>query len=380
LHNLVLTRKKRRLEWEIDIILFVKKSMTAKLDSVDQHIIAMLGENGRYSNVEIAATIGVSHSTIKKRIDRLLAEGVCRVLGVVNPEKVGFGTSVFLLMKTRPDMVAQVAESLATYPEVYWIGQVTGRYDIVAEVILRDAAGIFDLVTRDIARIPGILSLESLVATRQTWWRPMEWRPSAGEALMAGVDRWDLPVWRGDGSGKRKDARDVAEAPAPEQLDETDIRIIALLQENGRRSAAEIARLAGITRPAAKGRIDRLLESGVCKVIGVVGRENVGLAIGVHVYISTEPNKTVEVGDALARMPEIAWLSHTTGQFDILAEMYARTAEEAFDLVASRIAPVPGVRSTDISIVVRGTEWRPAEWRPDRATRGVSPVWGTRQG
>jgi DNA-binding Lrp family transcriptional regulator len=354
--------------------------MVAKLDTVDHRIIAMLGENGRFSNVEIAAAIGVSHSTIKKRIDRLVEEGICRVLGVVNPEKVGFGTSVFVLMKTKPDMAAQVAESLARYPEVYWIGQVTGRYDIVAEVILRDAGGIFDLVTRDIARIPGILSLESLVATRQTWWRPMEWRPSAGEALTADVDRWDLPVWRGDGSSYRVGADDRGEAPAPEQLDETDIQIIALLQENGRRSAAEIARIVGINRLAAKSRIDRLLESGVCKVIGVVGRENLGLVIGVHVYIRTEPDKAVEVGDALARMPEIAWLSHTTGQFDILVEMYARTAEEALDLVAARIAPVPGVRSTDISIVVRGTEWRPAEWRPDRTTRTASSATGTRQG
>ena len=355
-------------------------------DSVDLtvrsgEIIAMLGENGRYTNVEIAEKVGVSHSTVKKRIDRLVDNRICRVLGVVSPEKVGFGTSVFVLMKTKPDMTAQVAESLMRYPQAYWIGQVTGRYDIIVEVVLRDAADIFDVVTRNIALIPGVVSLETLVVTRQTWWRPMEWRPSAGEALAADVERWDLPVWRGDGAGRQKGRQDRGGGQNTERLDETDIRIIGLLQENGRRAAAEIARTVGISRPAAKSRIDRLLESGVCKVVGVVARDILGLAIGVHVYMCTEPDKTVEVGESLARMPEIAWIGHTTGQFDTLIEMYAHSAEEALDVAIAKIASVPGIRTTEISIVVRGTEWRPAEWRPDWAAEVDRPaVKATRSG
>jgi DNA-binding Lrp family transcriptional regulator len=357
--------------------------LQAKLDITDQQIIRLLGENGRYSNVEIARKIGVNHSTVKKRIDRLVDEGICRVLGVVNPEKMGFGTSVFVLMKTRPDMAAEVAEALARYPEAYWIGQVTGRFDIAVDLVLRDAADIFDVVTRDIARIPGVLSLETLVITRQTWWRPMEWRPSAGEDLAAGSDRWDLPAWRGARGAYRRGTDDSGAVPATERLDETDIRIIELLQENGRRAAAEIARTVGINRLAAKSRIDRLLESGVCKVMGVVGRGTLGLGIGVHIYMRTEPDKTVEVGESLARMPEIAWLGHTTGQYDTLVEMYARTAEEALDVATTKIAHIPGIRTTDISIVIRGSDWRPAEWRPEWSAQagwpaGVSP--GVRRG
>ncbi len=347
-----------------------------KLDPQDQQIITLLGQNGRLSNVRIAAAIGMSHSSVKKRIDRLIESGVCRVLGVVNPEKLGYGTDVFVGIKAKPDRLVQVAEALTALPEAFWVGQMMGRYDIFAEMVLPSSANVFETVALKIARIEGIISMETLLSMRQAWWRPIEWRPAAELPSAANGGRWDVPTWRGNGNG-RPDAKAYgASGGGRAHLDELDSQIIAILQANGRRPAAEIARHVGLSQSAVKARIDRLLESGVCKVVGVVDPEKLGFGVDAHIWLRTDPAKAVEVSDALVRMPEVFWLCQSTGRFDVLAEVMMRSANEVLDFINTSVSRLPGVRSTDLSLVVRQTRWSPAQWRPwissaDAELRGV---------
>jgi len=66
--------------------------VTYHLDAVDRQIISLLQQDGRTSNVEVASQVGVSEATVRKRLDRLLDEGVVRITAVPNATKVGFST------------------------------------------------------------------------------------------------------------------------------------------------------------------------------------------------------------------------------------------------------------------------------------------------
>ncbi len=52
------------------------------LDKIDGRIINLLQENGRRTNADISRSIGMSESTVKNRIDRLVEHRILRLLGM----------------------------------------------------------------------------------------------------------------------------------------------------------------------------------------------------------------------------------------------------------------------------------------------------------
>ena len=55
------------------------------VDELDRRIIACLQVSGRQTNTQIAGELGVGESTVRKRIDRLLANEVIKITAVANP-------------------------------------------------------------------------------------------------------------------------------------------------------------------------------------------------------------------------------------------------------------------------------------------------------
>ncbi|MHB1416569.1 MAG: Lrp/AsnC family transcriptional regulator, partial [Chloroflexota bacterium] len=54
------------------------------LDQLDRQIVALLQKNGRLANQEIGRQLGVTEGTVRKRLERLLAEGWIRVMAVAD--------------------------------------------------------------------------------------------------------------------------------------------------------------------------------------------------------------------------------------------------------------------------------------------------------
>jgi Lrp/AsnC family transcriptional regulator for asnA, asnC and gidA len=155
-------------------------------------------------------------------------------------------------------------------------------------------------------------------------------------------------------------------------LDELDVRIVGRLQENGRRTTAEISRIVGVSQSTVKNRMDRLLQNGAVKVLAVINPEQLGFPVDVFIGINTDPDKAIQVGNVLLKLPQVYWVGHMTGRYDILVEVALRDPADLFEFVARQIGPIPGVRSTETALVMHQTKWRPAEWRlPDRDGRGA---------
>ncbi len=59
------------------------------MDELDREIIAILQSNGRASNARIARRIGVSEGTVRRRLKKLIADGVIDIVAVVDAERLG---------------------------------------------------------------------------------------------------------------------------------------------------------------------------------------------------------------------------------------------------------------------------------------------------
>ncbi|YCK40825.1 Lrp/AsnC family transcriptional regulator [Actinomadura sp. ATCC 39365] len=150
-------------------------------------------------------------------------------------------------------------------------------------------------------------------------------------------------------------------------LDEIDRRIIAELQQDGRRTYGRIAEAVGLTLAPARQRVARLIDTGVIKVAAIVNPSSAGplrrAAIGLHCEGDLDA-----IAAAITRVDEVEWLMATAGGFDLMAEVGYMDEEHLHRLVTARIRTIPGVRGVEILIFLSIFKVR-YPWPPGLAHR-----------
>lgn len=138
----------------------------------------------------------------------------------------------------------------------------------------------------------------------------------------------------------------MSDKPKAPVLDDVSKRIIELLQEDGRRPYAEIGRAVGLSEAAVRQRVQRLTDGGIVQIVAVTDPRQLGFSrmamLGIRV--SGDPRIAAE---AIAGIPEIAYVNVTLGSFDILAEAICESDEDLLDLIATRIRTIEGVTHTE---------------------------------
>jgi len=127
------------------------------MHQTDRRIIDALCKNGRQSNVKIAQALGISESTVRKRIDALLSRGELKVVGVVDPAMVGYKTRALAFLKVELAQVEQALRALSEMPEVVSVYWVTGEYDLVIDVVFESDDSLVSFLTERLSRVPGMV-------------------------------------------------------------------------------------------------------------------------------------------------------------------------------------------------------------------------------
>ncbi|WP_309713968.1 Lrp/AsnC family transcriptional regulator [Pseudolysinimonas sp.] len=135
-------------------------------------------------------------------------------------------------------------------------------------------------------------------------------------------------------------------------LDEVSKGIIEQLQEDGRRSYAEIGKAVGLSEAAVRQRVQKLTDAGVMQVVAVTDPMQLGFyrqaMIGVRVT-----GDTTSVAEALASIPAVDYVVLTAGSFDILAEVVCESDEDLIELLNHRIRAIDGVLSTETFVYLK---------------------------
>lgn len=126
------------------------------MDQTDRQILDLLREDGRRSNVEIARLLGISEGTVRKRIERLLASNMLKIVGIVDPAIVGHTTRTLIFLTVELAQIEKVAQTLCTMPEVMSVYHVTGEYDIVIEAVFTSDKHLISFLTDRVGSIPGV--------------------------------------------------------------------------------------------------------------------------------------------------------------------------------------------------------------------------------
>lgn len=141
--------------------------MAFELDDTDLNILEQLEENGRRANVDIARTLGVAESTVRKRIDRMQQAGVFRTVIVPDFRVLGLEGHIIIGLHAELGKAPEIAERLGSLDEVRLVALTTGAFDLVADVFLPSVSDFLDFIQNELAHIPGIKGVETSTVLQQ---------------------------------------------------------------------------------------------------------------------------------------------------------------------------------------------------------------------
>jgi len=126
------------------------------------------------------------------------------------------------------------------------------------------------------------------------------------------------------------------------RLDETDKQILRALQHDGRVSYAELGPTVGLSAPAARARVQRLIDTGVVRVVGVTDPIDLGLPTLAMLGVRADGDIRA-TADAIAACEGVIYVVLTAGAFDLFVEVICHTPAKLLDLINDAIKSVPGV-------------------------------------
>jgi Lrp/AsnC family transcriptional regulator, leucine-responsive regulatory protein len=158
-------------------------------------------------------------------------------------------------------------------------------------------------------------------------------------------------------------------------LDDTDLQILELLQANARETQVEIAKAVGLAPSAVQERIRKLEARGTLKGFTALIEPRV-LDLGLLAFVavrSDEAEAENQIAKLLGNQPEVLEVHHVAGDDCYLIKVRTSDAEHLGQLLRTRIARIPGVRSTRTTIVLETVKETPRLPIPRREREEVRP-------
>ena len=145
------------------------------LDTLDNEIIRLLTEYGRMPIGEMAKKLNVTSPTIRNRIKDLEKSGVFKISGLIDPNIHQEMITALVAMSIKSDgKMDQILKNIGQLENVVWVGVVTGRYDIIAEVVcIGGKDELYRFTTKTILKMGNVVRSETFIImkSRHNWIR-----------------------------------------------------------------------------------------------------------------------------------------------------------------------------------------------------------------
>lgn len=140
-------------------------------------------------------------------------------------------------------------------------------------------------------------------------------------------------------------------------MDAIDLKLLALLQENGRMTNVELAQKVGLTAPPCLRRIRALEQSGIIRAYHAdIDASKMGFSITVFAMVSLKSQAESDLRafeTYLQSIPEVRECHMLNGEIDFMLKIVARDLQSFQELLTSRLTSAPNVNSVKTSLTIR---------------------------
>ncbi|MBN1313910.1 MAG: Lrp/AsnC family transcriptional regulator [Anaerolineales bacterium] len=137
-----------------------------KLDSIDRDIVKSLMRDGRKSSAAVARELDLVDRTVQYRIDRLIKSGAVEIVALVVPQALNYNIIVDIHCQVDISRINEVAETVAQFEEVGYVGCSTGDQDVSLQAYFESTAKMYEFLTEKLGKLEGIRHTRTAVVPR----------------------------------------------------------------------------------------------------------------------------------------------------------------------------------------------------------------------
>ncbi len=306
----------------------------ATLDELDRRIVVALQHDGRATWRAIAHAVGASTATVARRGQALLSSGLVKI--AVTPALGSRGpVDPFLVrINCRPGSQIDVAAALAEHPDVRFVTLVTGRYDIVAELVVPGGAARYPQLIADLQSIEGV----------------ERWRSDLILHVHKLAFDWGRQLFEQQMDQPPAPRDDTPPAVDPTAFDAADWRIIDHLEHDGRETFQGVADHLGMNESSVRRRFERLRASGAINILTLVPAPALGMGAETLLTISIEPRHIAEVARELAQHPAVRYLASILDQSALFCEVILPSTDHLYRFIGESLSNMRGVTGWEASM------------------------------
>ncbi|WP_186389682.1 MULTISPECIES: Lrp/AsnC family transcriptional regulator [unclassified Stappia] len=144
-------------------------------------------------------------------------------------------------------------------------------------------------------------------------------------------------------------------------LDDTDLKILRVLQQDGSLSVTEVAERVGLSQSPCSRRINRMIEDKV--ILGrsiILDRRKLGFdaTILVRIKLSGHGRQSISVfQEAALKIPEIQVVQLMLGEFDFNLRVVVRDMDHFQTLLREKLVMLPGLHEIQSTVILEETKY-----------------------
>jgi Lrp/AsnC family transcriptional regulator for asnA, asnC and gidA len=149
-----------------------------RFDSLDYEIIQALRRILRTDAAKIAREINANERTVRKRLNRLIDQGVIQMSVIVNPSMFDYDLTVLIYLKVAPAHEDEALPTLLNMSEVAYLAFGQGEDDIHLQAYFKTYIDMRKFIHRVLPSVPGVQVISNHlvldVIKHAAEWMPVE--------------------------------------------------------------------------------------------------------------------------------------------------------------------------------------------------------------
>jgi Lrp/AsnC family transcriptional regulator for asnA, asnC and gidA len=133
------------------------------IDELDKKIIKLLVKDGRKSSKELSKELHVDSSTIRRRVHRLIEEGVIYIIALPVVGKAGFPVQAIIGLNIDNMELDNNLKIISEIPECMFVSVTTGKFNVMIILWCSSTAEIHKLIKIILSNIKGVNSYETFI-------------------------------------------------------------------------------------------------------------------------------------------------------------------------------------------------------------------------
>jgi Lrp/AsnC family transcriptional regulator for asnA, asnC and gidA len=133
-----------------------------KIDDTNIAIIKQLRQ-GKTSVKKIAKSLSIAENTVRARISKMENDGLLEISGYVDPQRIPLHTIVMIGVKLSTMNLVKKGEEFSKLRGVVSVSVVTGRFDLILVVLLKEGFGLLEFYTEEVSQLTDVQSVETFV-------------------------------------------------------------------------------------------------------------------------------------------------------------------------------------------------------------------------